>query len=329
MSILGDLLSIGEAVLQVQKFQYEKQKDMHLTGAQIEANQFAHDEAQLSYERELQADSTKYQRQVADLQAAGLNPMLAVGQSAGAVHSSPASPSTPAQSNLSGISLGSLLNYKLQQKQLSIQQQLVNAEIRNKDADTASKKTSTAGTELDNEFKRITMESRREAQELSNSLTRSKVREVEKAMDQMDASINLLKEQSDTESTKRQLNLAQSMLAQANAYQIAELLPYQKVYQSAASENQRQAALLAAAHAAYQNKLLSDGYIDAFISAAQSEAGIKINEKEVSDVRTALRIGEPKGAWTDTPGTRFALQHILTPLVTVLDNFNPISNILK
>lgn len=329
MSLLGDVLGVGEAVLQYQKFEYEKLKDAHLTGAQVESNQFAHDEAQLAYERELQADSTKYQRQVADLSAAGLNPMLAVSQSAGSVHSSPASPSTPVSSSLAGVTLGSLLNYKLQQRQLSIQQKLADAEIRNKEADTRKKETDTSGSELDNEYKRITMESRREAQELSNSLSRAKVREIDKAMDQMDASINLMKEQSSTEASRRQLNLAQSMLSQASAYQIVELLPYQEAYQSAATENQKQAALLAAAHAAYQNKLLSDGYIDAFISAAQSEAGIKMNEKEISDVRTALRTGEPKGAWSDSKGTRFALEHVLTPLVTVLDNFNPISNILK
>lgn len=58
-------------------------------------------EAVKAYNRELYADSTKYQRTMADLKRAGVNPLMAVaGASAGSVSAAPASAS-------SGSSVGS------------------------------------------------------------------------------------------------------------------------------------------------------------------------------------------------------------------------------
>lgn len=82
-----------------------------LTNAQIEQNQWSADEAQKAYERELEADSTKYQRQTADMMAAGLNPAVMYGNSissAGSVSSTAASGS-PASNVGSGM-IDSILN---------------------------------------------------------------------------------------------------------------------------------------------------------------------------------------------------------------------------
>lgn len=120
-----------------------------LTGAEREANAFNAEQSQLAFERELSADSTRYQRSVADMQAAGLNPMLAAsGSIGGSVNASPASSVSPVAENL-----GSLLSFAAQMKSLSIQNKLADAEIANKNADTESKK-------IDNSFNLSTMDAR-------------------------------------------------------------------------------------------------------------------------------------------------------------------------
>ena len=60
-------------------------------------------EAEKAFQRELMADSTKYQRTMADLARSGVNPLMAVaGASAGSVSSAPASASSASSGSGSG-----------------------------------------------------------------------------------------------------------------------------------------------------------------------------------------------------------------------------------
>lgn len=70
----------------------------HLTGAEIEANAFTAQQAQLNRDWQTQMDNTKYQRTVADMQAAGVNPALAMSNGVG---------STPSGSSGSSVAPGS------------------------------------------------------------------------------------------------------------------------------------------------------------------------------------------------------------------------------
>lgn len=63
---------------------------------QLAAQNFNAEQSALAYERSLKADSTKYQRAVEDLKAAGLNPMLATGGVSASGVSSPSASSAAA-----------------------------------------------------------------------------------------------------------------------------------------------------------------------------------------------------------------------------------------
>lgn len=81
-----------------------------LTGAEQEANAFTAEQAQINRDWQEQMDSTKYQRTVADMQAAGINPALAMSNGVG---STPSGSSGSSVSPGAGFSLSDILQIAL------------------------------------------------------------------------------------------------------------------------------------------------------------------------------------------------------------------------
>lgn len=293
---------------------------------QKDQQNFNHSEAQIAYNRALEADSTKYQRQVADMQAAGLNPMLAAGGSAGSVQASPAS------SGLNSAPSSNILSNLIASKQLKMQSDLNDATIDKIEAETGKIESETEGQDLANLITRATSDAQIEASELRNELDRQRIRQVDAQVDEISSHIRLMAKQAQTEDEKKSYYVAQSILSRANAQQIVEMLPYEKAYKSAATEEARQAALLSAAHAAYQNGLLTSGYLDEFVREQRAQADSAEAKAQLDRISAAIRTGDYSGVKglegrgminTDTGN------HLFSAIAMLLDNFNPLNNIFK
>lgn len=300
-----------------------KMTGSRLTDAEREANEWNEMQVLSAWNRQMEADNTKYQRQVQDMQAAGLNPMLATGQAAHVPTAAVASSVSP---SAAAFNFGDLINLiKL------------GSEIKNINADTASKSANAAkaseeakGTAIENNFKEESLRLQNEALEISNSLTRVQVSKVNKELDDIDASIQLKIKQADTEEEKKSLANAQALLARMNAKQAAEMLPYMKAYYQAQTDGAKHAAALAAAECMYKNGLIALGYIDSLADEAYGKARSAKAKADVDEVKAGFRTGNfgessPVAKWYQNDNK--IATRIVNTVTNVLDNLNPVANL--
>lgn len=212
--------------------------------------------------------------QVARMDAAGLNSLYygLDGSSANAMQA--ASPiGVPENSTLN---LNNPFETSMAAKMHNKQMELMNSEI-DKNKETA------AGFKLDNEFKDKTMQTRVDAEKLKNDLTKEQKAEIEQKRKESEERIKKMIEESKTEIEKRGLIQTQKWLANAQANQIAEMLPYHKLLMEAETEAQKAAAAASFATAAEKNGLIERGYLDELVKQAKAnarsaEANATINE---------------------------------------------------
>lgn len=111
---------------------FNKYTGSALTGAEQEANRFSAEEAQKQRDWETEMSNTAMQRQVADMQKAGLNPALMYGGTSSSGASTPsgasASSVSPSSSGITDI-IGSIMDLALTKAQI----QNINADTRTKD----------------------------------------------------------------------------------------------------------------------------------------------------------------------------------------------------
>lgn len=235
-----------------------KMTGSRLTDAEMQANEWNEQQVLAAWNRQMEADNTKYQRQVADMQAAGLNPMLAAG---GTLHAPSALVAQSVSPSAGTFGLDSILNmFKL------------GAELKNINADTNKKKAEAdkaaadaAGQNIVNNYEDERQRLQNEGLGIANSLSRAQISEIKKQLEDYDSQISLRLKQEKSEDARVSLISAQAMLARANAFQVAELIPYSKALMSAQTEQAKQNAAFAAAQAAYQNGLLNSGMIESMV----------------------------------------------------------------
>lgn len=108
-----------------------------LTGAEKEANAFSAAEAQKQRDYETEMQNTAYQRQVADMRAAGVNPALAMS------NGQPSTPSGSSASSVSPSGAGISMSDLMQLNMLPLQRKMLEAQTANVGADTAKKEAET------------------------------------------------------------------------------------------------------------------------------------------------------------------------------------------
>lgn len=267
-----------------------------LATASWQRNEVSADNAavrQVDTTRELR--QTQFQDTVSSAQAAGINPYFALGAGVTSPAASPQG-SSSAGTTSSGApraTLDSLLNI-IQTAQVFRKQ---NAEIRNIKAetnvanetarniatDTALKGSQTRGQDIDNEWKPVLYDAEQNAKNSAAKLDQERVGEVYANIRRAEKEAHLAAEQAKTEESKRDALGAEALLSRANAWQIVELMDYNKALMASQVAKNNAEAEFYVVQKAYQQGLIDAGMIAAMVrsqnaQASEAETSAAVNE---------------------------------------------------
>ena len=302
-----------------------------LTGAELAANRFNAEQAQLQRDYEEHMSNTAYQRGVVDMQAAGLNPALMYGSGGAA--------STPSGSSASSVGLGvsgGLLDLILQLKSLNIQQTVANADARQKNANADKIEAEIPWIDVINGLDQ-------RARELGNSLTEEQIANMRKTREQIEENIRKTIQETSNAVLQGLLLNVQKNLAELTYQQQAEMFEFDKALKQASTDAQKAQAAAAYAKAAIDRGLLDAGIVDKTISkfeeeikSLSSEADRRAAEAAIAQWKAALRTGHLGDApTTGIPKVdRWLNDHIFGPLFSSIYAVgdmvgSPLSGIIK
>lgn len=263
----------------------------NLTSAEKEANAWTAAREDYMLDRQTDLANTSYQRQVADMQKAGLNPMLALGAGGAAAPSvNTAGSVSPSGAGVSISDLISLFTVSSQLKNLKAARELDDAkasEARSaadkNDAEAAEARSreqknleDTRTAKLNNDYFEEVRGLRRESEELANNLSRAQYKQIWKSLDVMNSEITKNIEQAHSEQERQKLMIAQAILATEEADNIVKMRPYIQRAMDASTELDTKLGKVAAVDEAYRQGLLNNKVIEK--SIAETDSKIKVNE---------------------------------------------------
>lgn len=266
-------------------------KQMQQQQAQFESTQQYNDEqAKLAWQRQLDADNSKYQRMVADMKLAGINPMLAANNSPTTPSATAASASPGPYSNYPGFRSNPIQNF-LDARLAQAQIQDVEASAHLKETQASKNVEQERGEKLSNDFQQDTFEARKESIRVSNELSSKQSREINKKIDKYDAEIAKLIAETSSEEEKQRLMITQEILNNAEARNIESMRPYIIAELKARTSAEHAAAKLSAVGAAYKQGLIDAGAIEASVRAENANASVNEIKSDLESYEYALKSG--------------------------------------
>lgn len=256
-----------------------------------EQNIFNKYEAQRAREWNQQMDSTKYQRTVADMQAAGVNPALAMQ---GGVTTQAASNATASAANVgpAQIDLSQVAQLAMQSKQLQIQDKLADAEIRVKNADADLKEKD---ANVRDDYNNLMMK----GMKISNDLNESQIDQIRANIGKIGEEVELLKKQAATEEERKLLTIAETSLRKAmerktdqEIKNMVAILPFQQALMSAQTEQAKANAAAQLVHAAYEQGLIDSGYIYELTQNLYSSSLLNHSKWTAQEIENDLKTGK-------------------------------------
>lgn len=154
----------------------------------------------------------------------------------------------------------------------------LNSDIKNQDADTV-------GVELDNEFKRKTMNARVRGEELANELNEEQKKNIIKQRDLIAEEIRKTANEADNEFEKKSLIQAESRLRNATADEITTLLPYKQLNIEADTLSKKAAAAAATWSAMKDKKFVELGGVEQQIKECKARIDKIAQDQKTSEAQ--------------------------------------------